>query len=84
MSRASAAACLRFLGACTVALTCAAAAAQGWQPSRPIEINATTTPGGSVDLTARLIQKILQGAGLDQGRCGAVVTHAGSLLLRTS
>jgi putative tricarboxylic transport membrane protein len=64
MSRAPRAACLRFLGACALALTCLTAAAQGWQPTRAIEINAPTTPGGSVDLTARLIQKILQGAGL--------------------
>ena len=64
MLQAPGAARLRLLGACALALTCAAAGAQGWQPTRAIEINAPTTPGGSVDLTARLIQKILQGSGL--------------------
>jgi putative tricarboxylic transport membrane protein len=38
--------------------------AQGWKPDKPVEIAVPTTPGGSVDLTARLIQKILQDSGL--------------------
>lgn len=46
------------------ALACSPAAGQGWQPTKPVEINAPTTPGGSVDLSARLVQKILQDSGL--------------------
>lgn len=38
--------------------------AQGWKPEKPIEIVVPTTPGGSVDLTARLLQKIFQETGL--------------------
>jgi putative tricarboxylic transport membrane protein len=64
MPGTSSAACSRILAACVLALTCSAAAAQGWLPTKPIEINAPTTPGGSVDLTARLLQKILQDGGL--------------------
>jgi putative tricarboxylic transport membrane protein len=51
---------LRIFLAASLALACAPAPGQGWQPIKPIEINAPTTPGGSVDLTARLLQKILQ------------------------
>jgi putative tricarboxylic transport membrane protein len=51
---------LRILLAASLALACVPAPGQGWQPTKPIEINAPTTPGGSVDLTARLLQKILQ------------------------
>lgn len=40
------------------------AAAQGWKPTKPIEIVVPTTPGGSVDLTARLLQKFMQVSGL--------------------
>jgi putative tricarboxylic transport membrane protein len=40
------------------------AVAQGWKPDKLVEIAVPTTPGGSVDLTARLIQKILQDGGL--------------------
>jgi len=54
----------QFLAAAALALSCLPAAGQGWQPTKPIEINAPTTPGGSVDLTARLVQRILQDAGL--------------------
>jgi putative tricarboxylic transport membrane protein len=39
-------------------------AAQAWQPTKPVEIVVPTTPGGSVDLTARLLQKIFQDMGL--------------------
>ena len=42
----------------------ATVAAQAWKPERGIEIIAPTTPGGSVDLSARLLQKIFQDAGL--------------------
>src|SRR5688572_3672396 len=38
--------------------------AQGWKPEKPVEIIVPTTPGGSVDLTARLLQKIFQETGL--------------------
>lgn len=55
---------LRWILACALALACGWAAAQGWQPTHAIEINAPTTPGGSVDLTARLVQRILQDEGL--------------------
>lgn len=60
----SKAACARFLAGCALAFAWLPAAAQGWQPTKPVEINAPTTPGGSVDLTARLLQKILQDTGL--------------------
>ena len=42
----------------------APAFAQGWKPTKPIEIVVPTTPGGSVDLTARMLQKIMQETGL--------------------
>ncbi len=52
-------------------LTCAAAlsaalpaAAQSWLPDKPIEIIVPTTPGGGIDRSARLLQKILQDGGL--------------------
>jgi len=51
---------VRLIVAASLALAHLAASAQGWQPTKPIEINAPTTPGGSVDMTARLLQKILQ------------------------
>ena len=54
----------RILVVAALVLAHAAAPAQGWQPAKPIEINAPTTPGGSVDMTARLLQKILQDSGL--------------------
>jgi putative tricarboxylic transport membrane protein len=52
-----------FVGA-LLALAYSVAAAQGWKPERPVEIAVPTTPGGSVDLTARLLQKIMQDTGL--------------------
>jgi putative tricarboxylic transport membrane protein len=54
----------RLLVAALLGLACVPAAAQGWKPEKPIEIIVPTTPGGSVDLTARLLQKILQDTGL--------------------
>ncbi len=38
--------------------------AQGWKPGRGIEIVVPTTPGGSVDLSGRFLQKIFQDSGL--------------------
>lgn len=35
-----------------------AAHAQGWKPSRPVAIMVGAAPGGSIDLTARLLQKV--------------------------
>lgn len=40
------------------------AQAQGWQPDKPIEIVVPTTPGGGIDRSARLLQKIIQENGL--------------------
>lgn len=40
------------------------AAAQAWRPHKPIEIVVPTTPGGGIDRSARLLQKILQDGGL--------------------
>jgi len=55
---------LSLIAATAMAVACASVAAQGWKPEKPIEIIVPTTPGGSVDLTARLLQKILQDGGL--------------------
>jgi putative tricarboxylic transport membrane protein len=38
--------------------------AQTWQPDKSIEIVVPTTPGGGIDRTARLLQKIIQEGGL--------------------
>ena len=40
------------------------ASAQGWQPTKAIEIVVPTTPGGGIDRTARTLQKIFQESGL--------------------
>ena len=59
------------LRACWTALTglgalCIAtlAAAQAWQPTKPIEIVIPTTPGGGMDRAGRTLQRIFQEAGL--------------------
>ena len=41
-------------------LSCAHAAVPAWRPDKAVEIVAQSGPGGGTDLTARLIQKILQ------------------------
>lgn len=46
------------------ALLMVPAAALAWQPDKPIEIIVPTTPGGGMDRTARMLQKILQDGGL--------------------
>ena len=44
-----------------VALTAGTqAAAQSWRPDKNVEIIVGSSPGGSFDLTARSMQKILQ------------------------
>jgi putative tricarboxylic transport membrane protein len=45
---------------CAFTLLALPAAAQGWQPDKPIEIVVPTTPGGGIDRSARLLQKIIQ------------------------
>ncbi|MDP1536968.1 MAG: tripartite tricarboxylate transporter substrate binding protein [Burkholderiales bacterium] len=49
---------------CAVAAWAMPVFAQGWQPEKPIEIVVPTTPGGGIDRTARMLQKILQDGGL--------------------
>jgi putative tricarboxylic transport membrane protein len=41
-------------------LVCAAAPAADWRPERPIEVIVGTPPGGPLDATARLLQKLLE------------------------
>jgi len=48
---------------CLIALLAAApivACAQGWTPTRPVALVVGATPGGSLDLAARLIQRIAE------------------------
>ncbi len=52
------------VAACMLATFGPPAAAQSWKPEKPVEIIVPTTPGGSVDLTARVLQKIFQDSGL--------------------
>src|SRR5689334_3693801 len=40
--------------------TVAAAQTSAWRPEKPVELIASSAPGGSNDKTARVIQKILQ------------------------
>jgi putative tricarboxylic transport membrane protein len=41
-------------------LAAAPAAAQGWAPTRPVELIVAVSPGGGIDRMARQIQKIIQ------------------------
>jgi putative tricarboxylic transport membrane protein len=55
------------LGACVAALSLgsvAAAAQDTWKPTRPVEFVVGSAPGGSPDVMARVIQKIMQGGGM--------------------
>jgi putative tricarboxylic transport membrane protein len=46
--------------AAALAFTCGSVLADNWQPSKVVTIIVGTAPGGSLDVTARQIQKILQ------------------------
>lgn len=51
---------MRWLGLCgALFVACAAqsSVAQAWQPSRPVALVVGAAPGGSIDLTARLLQR---------------------------
>ncbi len=48
----------RALAAIAICLVSHYACAQPWQPARPIALVVGATPGGSLDLTARLLQRI--------------------------
>ena len=47
-------------GAAALAITGGPVLADNWQPSKVVTIIVGTAPGGSLDVTARQIQKILQ------------------------
>ena len=53
----------RFLFAALLAVATLHAHAQGWKPSRPVAFISPSSPAGSLDLTARLMQKVWDGAG---------------------
>ncbi len=55
---------LRIPAPLLAALLSLPAIAQSWQPDKPVEIIVPTTPGGGIDRSARLLQKILQDGGL--------------------
>lgn len=61
LARACSAAVLATLA---VAAAIAPAAAQGWKPTRTVELVVGSAPGGSPDIMARLIQGIFQKTGL--------------------
>jgi putative tricarboxylic transport membrane protein len=47
------------IAAAALALSAAAASAQGWQPSKPVEFVVTSAPGGGTDNFTRMIQSIV-------------------------
>ena len=51
-------------GCAALALAIAPVAAQDWKPSRTVELVVGSSPGGSPDVMARLVQRIFQNAGL--------------------
>ena len=51
---------LRLACAWGAALACAAASAADWRPERAIEVIVGAPPGGPLDATARLLQKLLE------------------------
>ena len=54
-----------FLAGCAaLAMATAPAAAQQWKPSKPVELVVGSSPGGSPDVMARLVQRIFQNGGL--------------------
>jgi putative tricarboxylic transport membrane protein len=71
---------LRIFGsmiACMLAAgPCAAAQPAAWQPEKPISVIVGTSPGGSADHTARLIQKQLQD--MKVGASSSVVNKPGA------
>ena len=50
---------LALLLALQAALVSAQPAPQGWRPQRPVELLVGAAPGGSIDLTARVLQRAL-------------------------
>ncbi len=56
---------VRIAAACAaLALGVLPAAAQQWKPSKPVELVVGSSPGGSPDIMARLVQRIFQTSGL--------------------
>jgi len=51
-------------GCAALATGIAPAVAQQWKPSKPVELVVGSSPGGSPDIMARLVQRIFQNAGL--------------------
>lgn len=49
---------------CCLTAGVAVSPAAAWEPDKPVTIVVPTTPGGGIDRTARLLQKILQDGGL--------------------
>jgi putative tricarboxylic transport membrane protein len=51
-------------GCAALAMSVAPCAAQQWKPSKPVELVVGSSPGGSPDVMARLVQRIFQATGL--------------------
>lgn len=49
---------LQWLSLVGCAIVATGASAQSWQPTRPVALIVGATPGGSLDLTARLLQRL--------------------------